>query len=73
VTVRQLMRTARMLEAEWRQVVYGSLSRGAKEDASITGSVWAAEFYHDMARSHLVHVLKFTNSFFNFPFFLGHL
>jgi hypothetical protein len=30
--MRQLMRTARMLEAEWRQVLWGSVGTGTKED-----------------------------------------
>jgi hypothetical protein len=39
---RQLMRTARTLEAKWRQVLRGSVSAGAKEDESRTGRVWDA-------------------------------
>jgi hypothetical protein len=31
-----------MLEAEWRQVLWGSVSTGAKEDKSSTGRVWVA-------------------------------
>jgi hypothetical protein len=57
----QLMRTARMLEAEWRQVLRGSVSRGTKEDKSSTGSVWAAGFHHVTARSRLARVLKLMN------------
>jgi uncharacterized protein YcgL (UPF0745 family) len=34
----QLMQTARMLEAEWRQVLGGIVSTGAKEDESNTRS-----------------------------------
>jgi hypothetical protein len=34
---RQLTQTARMLEAEWRQVLRRSMSMGAKEDESSTG------------------------------------
>jgi hypothetical protein len=45
------MRTARMLEAEWRQVLWGSMSMGAKEDEASTGRVWAAGFRHVTARS----------------------
>jgi hypothetical protein len=48
---RQLMRTARMLEAEWREVLQGSVSKGAKEDESTTENIWAAGFHHVMARS----------------------
>jgi hypothetical protein len=58
VIIRQLMQTARMLEAEWWQVLRGNVSMGAKEDESSTGHVWAAGFHHVMARSHLEHVLK---------------
>ena len=42
----QLMRTARMLEAEWRQVLQASMGAGTKEDESSTGHVWAAGFHH---------------------------
>jgi hypothetical protein len=45
------MRTARMLEAEWRQVLRRSMSTGAKEDESGTGRVWAAGFHHVRTRS----------------------
>jgi hypothetical protein len=34
-----------MLEAEWRQVQWGSMSMGAKEDESSTGHIWAAGFH----------------------------
>jgi hypothetical protein len=61
---RQLMRTARMLEAEWRQVLQGSVSMGAKEDESSTVQVWAARFHRVTARSRLVCVLKLMNSLF---------
>jgi hypothetical protein len=60
----QLMRTARMLEAEWRQVLQGSVSTGTKEDESSTGHVWAAGFHHGMARSHLARVLELMNHLF---------
>jgi hypothetical protein len=39
------MRIAKTLEAEWRQVLRGSVSTGAKEDESITGRVRAAGYY----------------------------
>jgi hypothetical protein len=52
------MRTA---EAEWRQVLRGSVITGAKEDESSTGRVLAAEFHHVTARSRLAGVLKLTN------------
>ena len=50
-----------MLEAEWRQVLWGSMSTGAKEDELITGSVQAAGFHHVTARSRLARVLKLMN------------
>jgi hypothetical protein len=69
---RQLMRTARMLEAEWRLVLPGSVSTGAKEDESSTGRVWAAGFHHVTARSLLARVSKIMNLyFFNFQCFSG--
>jgi hypothetical protein len=40
------MRAARKLEAEWRQVLRGSVSTGAKEDESGIGRNWAAVFHH---------------------------
>jgi hypothetical protein len=61
---RQLMRTARTLEAEWRQVLWGSVSTGAKKDDSSTGRVWAAGFQHVTTRFRLVDVLKLTNPLF---------
>jgi hypothetical protein len=42
----QLMRTARKLEAEWRQVLRGSVGMGAKEDEPPTGHVRAAGFHY---------------------------
>jgi hypothetical protein len=45
------MRTARKLEAEWKQVLQGNVSTGAKDDESSTGRVWAAGFHHVTARS----------------------
>jgi hypothetical protein len=62
--MRQLMRTARTLEAEWRQVLRGSVSTGAKEDESSTGHIWAAGFHHVTASSRLADVLKLTNRLF---------
>jgi hypothetical protein len=49
---RQLMRTAITLEAEWRQVLPGSVGTGKNEDEPSNGRVWAAGF-HVTARSHL--------------------
>jgi len=37
---------------------------GTKEDESSTGHIWAAGFYHVMAHSRLVHVLKLMNRLF---------
>jgi hypothetical protein len=66
------MQTARTQEAEWRQVLQGNLSMGAKEDGSITGRVQAAGFHHFMTRSRLAHFLKLMNRlFFNFQIFWG--
>jgi hypothetical protein len=65
------MRTARMLEAEWRQVLRESVGMGTKENESSTGRVWTAGFHHVTARSRLARVLKLTNRLFlNFQFFL---
>jgi hypothetical protein len=67
------MRTARTLEAEWRQVLRGSVSAGTKEDESITGRVWAAGFHHVKARSRLAGVLKLKETFIYsiFPIFFS--
>jgi hypothetical protein len=66
------MRTARTLEAEWRNVLRGSVSTGAKEDESSTGSVWAAGFQHVTACSRWERVLNlWTLYFYNFPNFPG--
>jgi hypothetical protein len=64
VITQQLMQTTRMLEAEWRQVLRGSVSKETKEDESSTGHVWAAGFHHIMVHSRLAHVLKFMNHLF---------
>jgi hypothetical protein len=61
---RQLMRTARTLEAEWWQVLRGSVSTGEKEDKSSTGRVWTAGFHHVTARYSLAGVLKLMNRSF---------
>jgi hypothetical protein len=58
------MRTAGTLEAEWSQVLRGSLGTGEKEDETSTGSVWAAGFHHVTARSRLAHVVKLMNHLF---------
>ena len=61
---RQLMRTARMLEAEWKQVLQGSVGTGTKEDKSSTGRIWAAGFHHVTSRSRLARVWKLMNSLY---------
>jgi hypothetical protein len=58
------MQTARMLEAEWRQVLRVSVSMVAKEDESSTGRVWAVGFHHVTARSRFARVLKRRNRLF---------
>jgi hypothetical protein len=58
------MRTARTLEAEWRQGLRGSVSTGAKDDESSTGRVWVAGFHHVTARSRLARVLWLMNRLF---------
>jgi hypothetical protein len=64
------MWTARTLEAEWRQVLRGSVSTGAEEDDSSKGRVWAAGFHHVTARSRLASVWNLRAVyFFNFPIF----
>jgi hypothetical protein len=58
------MQTARMLEAEWRQVLQGCMGTGADEDESFTGRIWAAGFHYVTARSHLAQILKLINHLF---------
>jgi hypothetical protein len=67
------MRTATTLEAEWRQVLWGSVSTEAKEDESSTERVWAAGFHHVTAHSRLVHVFETCELFISlmFKFFFG--
>jgi hypothetical protein len=60
----QLMRTVRTLEAEWWQVLQGSVGMGTKEDEPSTGPVWATGFHHVTDRSHLACILKFINHLF---------
>jgi hypothetical protein len=68
------MQTAKMLEAEWRRVLWGSISTGTNKDESSTGRVWAAGFHDVMARSRLAGVLKLMNHLFLYfsNFFSGH-
>ena len=56
-----VIRTARTLEAEWRQVCGEAWVRGKKEDESSTGRVWAAVFHRVTARSRSARVLKIMN------------
>jgi hypothetical protein len=58
------MVTARTLEAEWGQVLRGSVSTGAKEDESCTGRVGDAGFHHVTARYRSARVLKLMNRLF---------
>jgi hypothetical protein len=60
------MGTARTLEAEWWQVLRGSVSTGEKKDESSTGRILAAVFHHVSARSGLAGVLRFISLIFNF-------
>jgi hypothetical protein len=62
------MRTARMLEAELRQVLWGRVCTGAKEDESDTGHIWAAGFHHVTTCNRLAGVLNPMNRLFlTFP------
>ena len=54
---RQLILTARTLEAESREGKHGYGERG------MAGRVWAAGFHNVTARSRLARVLKIMNSF----------
>jgi hypothetical protein len=68
------MRTARTLEAEWKHVLWGSMSMGTKKYESSTGRIWAAGYHYVIALSRLVHILKLMNHLF-LQFsnsFLGH-
>jgi hypothetical protein len=58
------MRTARTLEAEWRNVLRVSVSTGAKEDESSTERIWAAGFHNVMTQSLLARVLKLMKPLF---------
>jgi hypothetical protein len=55
------MRSAKTLEAEWRQVLRRSVNKGAKKDEASTERLWAAGFYHVTACSRLAGVLKMMN------------
>jgi hypothetical protein len=58
VISQQIMQIVKTLEAEWKQVLQGNMSKETKENESRTGFVWADGFHHLTAHSRLVHVLK---------------
>jgi hypothetical protein len=58
-----------MLEAELRQVLWGSTSMGAKKDESSSECVWTAGFHHVTALSLLVRILKLITVSLMFKFF----
>jgi hypothetical protein len=58
------MRTARTLEAEWRQVLRWSVITGEKVDELNSERVWAPVFHHVTAHSRLARILKFMNRLF---------
>jgi hypothetical protein len=64
----QLLRTARTLDAERRQVLRESVDTGTNEDESGIGRVWAAGFHHVTARSWQAFLKLRTVYFFCFPF-----
>ena len=70
---RQVMRTARTLEAGWQHDLRGSVGTGTKGGDSSTGRVWVTGFHHVRAGSRLERFLKPTNSLFNYfyNFFFG--
>jgi hypothetical protein len=45
-----------MVEAEWRQVLWGGVGTGANEDESSTGHICVAGFHHVVDRSRLAGV-----------------
>ena len=61
---RQLIQTARTLEAEWWQVCGEAWVPGTKKDESSTRRVWAAGFQNFTARSRLTRVLKLVKRLF---------
>ena len=64
VIMRQLMGTARTVEAEWRQVLREIVGTRTKEGESSNGRVWAAGFHHVTAHSRLARALKLMNRLF---------
>jgi hypothetical protein len=69
--MQQLMQTARMLEAEWRQVLHRSMGTGTEEDKSSTGHIWATGFHCVTAHSWLTFWNLQTDYFFSFQTFCG--
>jgi hypothetical protein len=68
----QLMQTVKTLEAEWRQVLRGSVGKGTKEGESSTGCVWTAVFHHLKAHFRLACILKLMyHLFLSFSFFFS--
>jgi hypothetical protein len=61
---RQLIRKARKIAAERKQVLRRSVNTGTKEDSSCTGRVWAAGFHHVKTHSRLADVLKLMKHLF---------
>jgi hypothetical protein len=70
--MQQLMQTARMLEAEWRQVLWGSVGIGTKKMSQVLGTfglldftvLWPVLTWH-------VFLNKPTIYFFNFKIYSG--
>jgi hypothetical protein len=62
------MRTARTLEAEWGQALWGSLGMGTKEDEASTGRVWAAGFHPFSLGARFGNYELFIYLIFNFFF-----
>jgi predicted secreted Zn-dependent protease len=60
---RQLIRTARTLEAEWLASLQGSVGTETQEVVKYRAR-WAAGFDHVTAHSRLARVLKLTNRLF---------
>jgi hypothetical protein len=57
------MQIVGMLEAEWSQVLWGSVSTGEKEDESSTGRVRAAGFHRVTTRSCLAQIFEIYEPF----------
>jgi len=63
-TTRQLIRTARTLEAERWQVCREVWARGQRKMSQVLGEFGAAAFHHIKARSRLARVLKLMKRLF---------